>query len=199
MPTASACIGPPAIGAPPFIAAAGSMPSGIFPANGSWAPTGTAMPFPATVPSCWSFPRRTASIAAACSPRPHLCTGPRPCGGPATSPTTSAPNGIAINACRSSSEAQKQHRRPGGADSVERILQAHRSGTDRTRSLAFLLTMIHWKLVLGTPAPERSMQPHSPRNSSEPCQIFFNSDFNRIPHDCSVLSPQLRPRVWYQA
>ena len=36
---------------------------------------------------------------------------------------------------------------------VERILKAHRSGTDRTRSLAFLLTMIHWKLVLGTPEP----------------------------------------------
>jgi hypothetical protein len=32
---------------------------------------------------------------------------------------------------------------------VERILKAHRSGTDRTRSLAFLLTMIHWKGVLG--------------------------------------------------
>ena len=32
---------------------------------------------------------------------------------------------------------------------VERILKTHSSGTDRTRSLAFLLTMIHWKHVLG--------------------------------------------------
>ncbi len=33
---------------------------------------------------------------------------------------------------------------------VQRILEAHRSGTDRTRSLAFLLTMIHWKGVLAS-------------------------------------------------
>jgi asparagine synthase (glutamine-hydrolysing) len=31
---------------------------------------------------------------------------------------------------------------------VTEILHQHRAGSDRTRSLAFLLTMAHWKQVL---------------------------------------------------
>jgi asparagine synthase (glutamine-hydrolysing) len=31
---------------------------------------------------------------------------------------------------------------------VSQIINQHRAGSDRTRSLAFLLTMAHWKQVL---------------------------------------------------
>jgi asparagine synthase (glutamine-hydrolysing) len=31
---------------------------------------------------------------------------------------------------------------------LSRILDAHRNGTDRTRTLAFLLTLIYWKQVI---------------------------------------------------
>jgi asparagine synthase (glutamine-hydrolysing) len=33
-------------------------------------------------------------------------------------------------------------------DLLRRILDAHRNGTDRTRTLAFLLTLIFWKQVI---------------------------------------------------